>query len=120
MTPNIDLTFDPFEGARLALFALKPDATDQDWEDYVGRYLVLPDQISDDWEALAILCREALREVQMDAATREHIACAEGFCRAMHLQASAMAITRPTSPRMPHHLKANREGFLRSTLFFRQ
>lgn len=109
----IELSGDPYEGARQAFLALNRNATDEDWESFLTQSVEEAHGEFDNYKAFARLCREAtVSEVEIEPRASRHIAYAAGFFEAMEKVVSSLLGTLPVSSCVPHHHDRVRRGLI--------
>ncbi|MXO61394.1 hypothetical protein [Qipengyuania oceanensis] len=108
------LSCDPYDGARLAYFAIHPDHTDADWDDYVHRISARPSGVFDNFCELAELCREALEHAGTGTDDSLAISYAHGAFGAFNLIFDGLGDVMPISARVSHHFERYRVSLLRS------
>lgn len=99
-----ELSCDPYEGAARAFFALNPDCSSQDFENWLARNCREAQGEFDDFKALARLCREArTANVHLEQEVSGLIAYACGFFEATGRVMNSLLASLPTSEHVPHH-----------------
>ena len=109
----IELSGDPYEGAHQAFKVVNPEATSQDWEDWVGKTVEGANGDFDNFKAFARLCIAAASpETKIDRAIAEHIAYAAGYFEAMAKVVASLIDILPVSSCTPHHEQRYRKSLL--------
>lgn len=106
---TVELSADPYEGARRAFFVLDPSATDEGWSHWISKYTDDAVNSFDSFTALSGICRKAA-EILPDSEGEIHklIAFALGYFEAMELVTSAAWTAQPTSAHVPKHFERQR------------
>lgn len=113
MLNNQILSGDPYEGAYTAFRALNPDATGEDWENFLRDDYFNPQGQFDNFGAFAALSRDAEMGQTLSEADRRVVAYAAGFFEAMNLAISGLRDTMPTSPHVSGHFERYRSNLKR-------
>ena len=101
----IDLSGDPYAGARQAYLVLNPNATDEDWEAWIDANTNEAHGEFDNFRAFAHLCRDASNSsAKISESNDQHIAYSAGWFEAMGNVFSSLLNPLPISEWIPHHL----------------
>ncbi len=113
----LELSGDPYAGARRAFFVLNQNLTDGDWEAWLISKREGANGEFDNFKALSWLCREAA-QAEMEAEVRVLVAYASGFFEAMQRVVDSVLATMPVSEYVPHHFPRYRRTLINAATQF--
>jgi hypothetical protein len=109
----MELSADPYAGARRAYQVLNPHATDTDWETWLAETTESANGGFDNFKAFARVCRQATAlQVDPELEVAQHISFAAGYFEAMANVMASLLSAVPTSSCVPHHLPRIQAGLV--------
>lgn len=107
------LSGDPYSGAYAAYRALNPEATGNDWEQWLTKIATRANGKFDNFGALAEICNQYSKSrSELSQDVTNHIFYSAGYFEAMREVVCALLTKLPTSDCIPHHFERYRAGLI--------